>query len=113
MINTKTSKSFTFTGYIEKRSYSPNYSYNRILLRNVRLGKLLFRDHVWIKESKFLKTVENGYVIKFSANVTDYINPDNLQIPKKGVCKLRNVEKMKKMKIQKFLKMNNYYEEKI
>jgi len=111
MINTKTSgKNFTFTGYVEKRNYSKNYSYNRILLRNVRIGKLLFREHVWIKESKFLKTIVNGTIIKFSGTICEYINPEDLNRPKKGIQKVRRIETIKKIKVGKFLLRSNHYE---
>lgn len=109
-MNNLSKKKFNFIGYIEKRNRSPHYGYTRILLRNVRLnGSLLFRDHVWIKESKNLSKIKDGSIIGFVSNIETYMNPKNLKKDKVGLNKVRDVYVIKRMHLKEYLKINEHY----
>ncbi len=64
----------TFTAKLKQwnRSHLNNYFHNKILFLDVRIGPLLFRDHCWVTENKYLSNLEIGDCIEFRAIITDY-----------------------------------------
>ncbi len=78
-------KKMHFTAVIGKRNYQDYYKFGhkRILLRDVRIGKLLFRDHVWINIKNLEKFKEHD-IIKFSARIKKYLNVEDGKMSKLG-----------------------------
>ncbi len=104
-------KRLTFTAVIQQRSTEEGkYSYTRLLLREVRLGKLLFREHMWIEESTKLKNIPNGTVIEFRAKVEDYANIDDSSSPKQKFISLRGIKIIDKFKGKIHLNLDQYKE---
>ncbi len=97
MIKKESNHVYNFTGTIEKRSYQDEkrFGYVRVLLREVRLGKLLFRDHVWVRNDKFIKHLKDKTNISFKAKVKRYIDVDNTQSYKLGLVQVRNISVLK------------------
>ncbi len=95
----------TFTAIVENRNTSDlnRFGYIRILLREVRLnGRLLFREHMWIKDSKHTKHLKKNTVIRFRGKIEKYIDIDNANGYKVTVACIRNIDTLY---IQNTLKM--------
>lgn len=85
----------TFTAIVENRNTSDlnRFGYVRILLREVRLnGRLLFREHMWIRDSKHTKHLKKNAVIKFNGKIEKYIDIDNAQGYKVTIVSIRNID---------------------
>ena len=85
----------TFTAIVENRNTSDlnRFGYVRILLREVRLnGRLLFREHMWIRDSKHTKHLKKNAVIRFNGKIEKYIDIDNTDGYKLTVSNIRNIE---------------------
>jgi len=97
MIKKELKRIYNFTGIIEKRNYQDEarFGFVRVLLREVRLGKLLFRDHVWIRDNRKIKTIKDKTSIKFTAKIKEYIDVDDLNSFKLGLEQVRNVKILK------------------
>jgi len=100
---------YTFTATVQQRSTEEGkYGYTRLLLREVRLGKLLFREHMWIEETTKLKNISNGTVITFRATVMDYINIDDPKNPKQKLKSLKGIKVIHKFKNKIELNLDSY-----
>lgn len=98
--NLSVDKIYEFTAIIEKRNHQQKHIYGstRILLRDVRLEGKLFRDHAWIVEERRIKDFKDLSIIAFTAKIRDYLDPDDLNTPKKGIRSLRNIRVIKMLK---------------
>lgn len=102
---------FTFTAVIQQRSTEEGkYGFTRLLLREVRLGGLLFREHMWIEETTKLKNIPNGTVIEFRAKIEDYINSDDFNNPKQKVISLIGIKTLSKFDGKIHLNLDSYKE---
>ena len=103
-------RNFIFTADLEKRNASQLHIYGcvKVLLRNVRInGNLLFRDHVWIKESKIIKPLKIGDVLQFTGRIEKYLNPETLKYDKLGIVHIRNIKVLTNRK--KFIRNDKPY----
>jgi hypothetical protein len=97
----KKTANYRFTGELEKRNSSQIHMHGhvKILLRNVRLnGNLLFRDHVWIKDSKIFNKIKIGDVLCFTGKLEYYMNGDTQKKDKLGIVGIRNLKVLKNNK---------------
>ena len=109
----KKPKRYKFTAVIQQRSTEEGkYSYTRLLLREVRLGRLLFREHMWIEEYAKLKDIPNGTVIEFRAKIEDYVNIDDVSKPKQKLISLRCIKIINKFSGKIHLNLDQYKEKK-
>ena len=106
-------KKYTFTAVVQQRSdEQAKYGFIRILLREVRVGKLLFRDHLWVPENKRLIKIPNGTVIQFSATIEDYINIDDFSKPKQKLRDFKSIKIIHKFKGKIHLNLDQFKENK-
>jgi len=91
----------TFTAILENRNTQDKnrFGYVRLLLREVRLnGRLMFREHMWIKESKHTKQLKKNELFQFTGKIEKYIDSANLKSYKVTVCRIRDIKSIYKLK---------------
>ena len=84
-------KSYHFTAVIGKINYQDYYRFghSRILLQDVRIGGLLFRDHLWVKLDGLEKFKQKD-IIKFRSRIKNYFNSSNFDMSKIGLTNIFN-----------------------
>ena len=98
MIKKESKTTYSFTAEVERRNSAQIHIFGhvRILFRNVRLnGNLLFRDHLWVIESKKLKRFKPGDVLFFTGKIKPYIDSNDLSKKKLSIIQIKNVKCIK------------------
>lgn len=97
MIKKESNLTYNFTAEFEKRNSSQVHMFGhiRLLFRNIRLnGNLLFRDHVWVIESKKLKNLRPGDILHFTGKIKPYIDSNELNKNKLSIVNIRNIKRI-------------------
>ena len=88
----KVYRKYHFTAKVKYWTKCRGYDEDRLLLINVKLGKLLFRDHVYIKKTKRNNHLKKGDYIFFNACVVPYIDSSDINKYKLGLRQMRNIK---------------------
>jgi len=66
--------------------------HNHILIQDVYLEGVFFRDHVWLRHNKRLDSFHPGDRITFTAKLKNYIDSSDINKTKVGLRGIRNVQ---------------------
>jgi hypothetical protein len=91
-------KTFQLTAYFERLQGYTYTSEKKILIRNIYINGLFFRDHAFIHMTKYLDILRQGDTFSAQAKMEYYFNPDTNMKDKVGLKRFRKIEVIKRIR---------------